>query len=778
MMTSSQRWLRAASAVITAVAMDVAGAAPPPLESRIDAAGHTAVLSNGLVALEISWQDGLRLVHLKNLATGVDWIPQPPTFDYGPGKEGMLPGLVWRRDDLWPDLAPPSREFVLRYTPESDVASLRAAAAKADRPAAVTLTGQAPVALDAARSHAVVEGDVARLDLALAVEGHPLVIGLHAEMRAGVPAVRRWTSVTNTGDSPCLVHRLSSAAVSLRPGPGDLELSWIEVCTHPSSGPRSPTRWRQASRHTESLGPAVRRTIRSDATAAWPHDGSSGAMAWLALRDPALDEGLVAGWEWSGSFAAEVGDFEEGAGVFGLRLGFGDEGGYARTLAPAATFTTPRVFVGFFTGDVEEAARATRRVAERLYGLPWPEGRPPMFVGYDTWSNWQDLSAGPTNHLKPERLDAEIERCRALGVELFILDYDWFKLLGDFASDPDRFPDGVEAVARKVKAAGMKFGLWMGFGQAHADAALVREHPEFFAVRNGRPVTGGWGMRSMCFASEPCREYVLEKLCGVVDRFGVDWLKTDFDLITTSDSPAHAPQATDSRIESVEGYYWILERLHERRPKLHLDNWTPPMGGADFGNFARHHSMLLCDDYHATAVRSAAHGMTHLFPPTRTHGYIRGFSRADERSPVTSRSAAFGGGMYLISDILQWDDSTIAATKREIDLFKRDRGLFLDGEIHNLFPGKQPDRYGWEGRFVWSQAQGRGMAQVFRNHDPRDCVRVRLRGLPVDGRYAVECFDAGTTTQAAGRALVEDGIDVSLATPFTAEVLHVRRLAP
>jgi hypothetical protein len=170
------------------------------------------VIGNGVVEMTISWQQGLRLVHLKNLATGVDWIPQPPVYEWGPGAEGMLPGLVWRRDDIWPDLAPPSREFVL------------------------------------------------------------------------------------------------------------------------------------------------------------------------------------------------------------------------------------------------------------------------------------------------------------LGVELFILDYDWFKLLVDFASAPDRFPDGVEAVSRKVKAAGMKFGLGMGFGQAHADSSLA----------------------------EPCREYVLEKLCGVVDRFGVDWLKTDFDLITTSDAPAPA----------------------------------------------------------------------------------------------------------------------------------------------------------------------------------------------------------------------------------------------
>ena len=66
------------------------------------------------------------------------------------------------------------------------------------------------------------------------------------------------------------------------------------------------------------------------------------------------------------------------------------------------------------------------------------------------------------------------------------------------------------------------------------------------------------------------------------------------------------------------------------------------------------------------------------------------------------------------------------------------------------------------------------MAQVFRNHDPREKVRVRLRGLPPNGRYAVEFIEAGTTLRADGRSLVEEGVDVTLAKPFTTEVLHVR----
>jgi hypothetical protein len=66
------------------------------------------------------------------------------------------------------------------------------------------------------------------------------------------------------------------------------------------------------------------------------------------------------------------------------------------------------------------------------------------------------------------------------------------------------------------------------------------------------------------------------------------------------------------------------------------------------------------------------------------------------------------------------------------------------------------------------------MAQVFRNHDSRDQVRVRLRGLPPEGRYVVEFVEAGTTLRADGRALVEEGEEVPLAKPFTTEVLHVR----
>lgn len=738
------------------------------MEAKISFDSKKAIISNDLLAMKIDCDSHIRLNSLLNKTTGNEWIPAPPDYEWG--TDDHHAALVGGRNELWPDLAPPSSEFLLVYTPMDEnnslVPSEQTTSSDACRGDRIQLTGASSSSIVSERCAASAENGVAYLAITMAFAEHPLEVTVHTEVYDGLPIVRRWTTVTNTGNQPLLLHRLTSLLFSLRPGYSDLDLYWIEVFKH------EQLLWRQTAVHQERITAAVRRTLLSGPYSR-PHDGSNGSMAWAALRDPVLDEGIFIGWEWSGVFDTEIGDFREGAGVFGIRAGVSDCDNYARKLEPGESFTTPKAFVGFFNGVVEEAARATRYVAEKLFTLPWPEERAPMFIGFDTWNNWQDFDGKITNHLRPERLDREIEISKKLGVELFILDYDWFPRLGDFWSDPERFPDGVESVSSKVKAAGMKFGLWMGFGQVHAESQVAREHSEWLVTENNSAVNGGWGMRSLCLGYTPCRDWVLQQVCRVVEDFGVDWLKHDFDLIPISDAHHHAPNATDSRIETVLGYYYIMERLHDKFPHLYLDNWTPATGGADFGNFQRHHSTLIADWYGGVDIRGALNGITHLIPNTRTHAYLRMFSKADERNPYYYRSGSFGNGMYLLNDILQWDDETIMVAQKEIANIKADRELFLDGKTYTLIP-KQPDRYGWEARFVYSDSLGRGMAQVFRNHDPAEEYMIILRGLDPGALYDVE-YVSSVCCKANGRELMTSGILLRLSTPFSSEIIRVKQ---
>ncbi len=738
------------------------------MHATIDLQTGKASIGNDWVELEMEFEQTLRLIHFRNQKTITDWISCPSEGDWGTDDHDEA--LICGWEGLWPDLAPPSSEFLLRYSKSDSAVSLDPTEYKDgnEKNRSITLTGASACTIVPEKSRAWMENDAARLDLTVALADHHLEVAVHTEIRDNTDMVRRWTTIHNTGEKPILLHQLLSLMVSVRPGYSDLDLYWVEVFHH------DQRLWRQATVHQERITATVRRKLLYGPYSRL-HDGSHGCMGWLALRDPVLDEGIFAGWEWSGLFDAEVGDFREGAGTFGLRAGFSDEGNYARKIGAGESFTTPRGFLGFFQGDVAAAARATQALAEKVFTLPWPQKKAPMFVGYDTWNNWQEWQGRMDRHLNPDRLDREIEITAGLGVELYILDYDWFPRLGDYVSDPQRLPDGVEAVSAKVKAAGMKFGLWMGFGQAHQDSQVVRDHPEWLVTKNGKAVTGGWGLRSLCLGYPPCRDWVLEQVSRVVKTFGVEWLKHDFDLIPISDAHHHCPAATDSRIETVLGYYYIMEKLHERFPHLYLDNWTPATGGADFGNFQRHHSTLMADWYSAVTVRSALNGISHLISPTRTHGYLRMFSKADEKNPYYYRSGFFGNGLYFLNDILQWDEETIRVTRREIVLLKEDRELFHTGEIYTLI-AKQPDHFGWEARFVYSSEAGRGMAQVFRNHNPADQWPVIFQGLQNTAAYLVSLVDAERTQRISGEELMTRGITVHLEKPFTCEIIRVEKV--
>ncbi len=735
------------------------------LEASIDFDQGTAKISNGLIQMEFDFNGKLRLTSFVNLETQTQWIPQPPDFHWG--SDEHREALICGPDELWPDLAPPSNEFLLecssatvdgKLDPTEHVYSEL-------RRNGLEITGASPCKIVPEKSEAFCENGKIRLDITMAIAGEPLQITVHTEMQEGVPIVRRWTTVTNVGKHPLLIYKLLSLLLSVRPSYADLDLYWVEVFKH------DQRLWRQCTVHQERITAAVRRKLLFGPYSRY-HDGSNGSMGWAALRDPAINEGLFLGWEWSGDFDAEIGDFREGAGVFGIRLGFSDSGNYWRKLHPGESFSSPKAFAGFFKGEIEDAARTTRKTAEKVFGLPWPEGRPPMFVGHCTWNNWQDWKGDYRNHLRPERLDDEIRIASDLGVELFILDYDWFPRLGDWWSDPERFPEGVESISEKVKSAGMKFGLWMGFGQVHEDSKVAKEHPEWLVTKNSCALPGGWNMHALCLGYPPCRDWVLEQVSNAVERFKVDWLKHDFDLIPISDAHHHAPNASDSRIETVEGYYYILEKLRERFPNLYLDNWTPATGGADFGNFQRHHSMLLSDWYSAISVRSALNGITHLFPNFRTHTYLRMFSPDEERSPYHYRSGAFGNGVYLLNDLLLMDEKALDVARREIQLYKEDRVLFETGELYTLI-SRQPDHYGWEARFVYCSQKKRGMAQVFRNHDREKDKKIFLRGLDPDLEYNLVYVDAGLEFCRFGSELMEKGILVRLSKPFSSEIIRV-----
>lgn len=391
--------------------------------------------------------------------------------------------------------------------------------------------------------------------------------------------------------------------------------------------------------------------------------------AWFALRSARWNAGIFAGWEWSGPglLAAAA----EADGTAQLGIGFAP-GTFAHVLAGGETFTSPKAFLGVFSGTFDAAGAATRTFVARRIAPPLPAPDFP-WAGFDTWG----YSLGIDEPL----VETLIDRAAALGVETFTLDAGWYGRLGDWSADPQRFPGGLAALAARAHALGMRFGLWIALGAADPASQVVQDHPDWVARVGGQPVTTDMGGVALCLADPDVRAWILAQVDRLVAEGSLDWLVHDFTVITACDDPGHSHQAGDGAWASTAGYYAVLDAIRQRHPKLVLENcWD---GGSlfDFGMVARHDTSATSDRNDAYGNQRAVFGGTYLVPPRYLDKYV-----GDDGTPDAYRflSALPGGPLLLMGALTNWSPATESAAEAALALFKQNRVASRDGAVYHL----------------------------------------------------------------------------------------------
>ncbi|MBA2382894.1 MAG: alpha-galactosidase, partial [Chloroflexi bacterium] len=191
--------------------------------------------------------------------------------------------------------------------------------------------------------------------------------------------------------------------------------------------------------------------------------GSSSAAhnPFLCLRrtttTEAIGEAIGVALLYSGNFLAEI--EVEPFGTARLRIGINPET-FAWELAPGAEFQTPEAVVVRTTDGLGAMSDALHRLfRERLARGAWRDRPRPILV-----NNWE----GTYFDFDEAKLLGIAAAARDLGIELFVLDDGWFgerdddtTSLGDWFVDRRKLPGGIDGLARRIEALGIKFGLWI-----------------------------------------------------------------------------------------------------------------------------------------------------------------------------------------------------------------------------------------------------------------------------------------------------------------------------
>lgn len=269
-----------------------------------------------------------------------------------------------------------------------------------------------------------------------------------------------------------------------------------------------------------------------------------------------------------------------------------------RRVTPGHPFETIWLETVRVEGDLDRLAAVYRDF--QLRGVsPRSESRRP-WIFYNTWAcqerdYWWGGSRKYLNTMNEERILADIDRAAEMGIEVFVIDTGWYEKTGDWRVSGARFPHGLGSIVERLKAHGMKLGLWFSPTEAAESSEIATRRPESVMTFRGEkaPLHSVWETepsRCHCLVSGYW-ESVADELIRCSRELGVVYFKWDAISQYGCDSPLHfhgdasvppEERADVYAFEQVRYMTRIVERLAEACPGAIVD-FDVTEGGRSFG---------------------------------------------------------------------------------------------------------------------------------------------------------------------------------------------------
>nr|WP_090639673.1 alpha-galactosidase [Paenibacillus sp. UNC496MF] len=592
------------------------------------------------------------------------------------------------------------------------------------------------------------------LTIRLADRHYALRVDVHYKAYPEHDIVERFVRVHNGEAQPVRVEQVMAAVWSVQ-GLPDYRM------THVSG------RWAGEYQLRTTVLTEGKKVLESRRGFTGPH-----ANPWFAIDDGRADEthGRVwfgaLGWSGNWKIVAEKSTF----GHLRIVGGINDFDG-AFLLAPDASYTSP-TFAGGFTAGGFGAMSRQLHAYERAHVLP---ARGPRKVLYNSWEA-TEFDVRADEQIKLAR------RAAALGVERFVVDDGWFGArnndragLGDWQVNPEKFPNGLQALIDEVKGLGMEFGLWVEPESVNPDSDLFRAHPEWiyrFPTREGTQLRN---QHLLNLGLPEVKAFVLDFMTELLGKHDIAFIKWDMNRTVTEPGSSEAGLPVWQR--HVEHVYEIWAELRRRFPRVEFE--TCAGGGAriDLGMLRFADQAWISDNTDARDRLAIQEGFAYAYSPSVMMCWVtESPSGFNGRSlPLSYRfHSAMMGGLGIGANIGKWSDEEMAEARGFVALYKEIRGTVLNGALYRLEPLGRSNVAAYQ--YV---SEDGGEAVVFSflqsQHFGTAERRLRLQGLDAETSYEVS-RDGGEPVSRRGATLMGAGVPLTLRGDYGSTLLRLKRL--
>lgn len=410
-------------------------------------------------------------------------------------------------------------------------------------------------------------------------------------------------------------------------------------------------------------------------------------------------------------------------------------------LEPGGVFQAPEVVMAYSDKGLNDFSQSLHTFYQNhlIRGKHQFKERPVLI------NNWE----GTYFDFSEEKILTMADKAVELGVELFVLDDGWFgrrdddkTSLGDWTVYEEKLPNGLKSLAEKIRAKGLKFGLWFEPEMVSEESKLFRDHPDWVLKASGRDASTGRDQYILDYTRKEVRDNIVSQMKAVLDDVPIDYIKWDFNRnmteIGSQDSSVRDGEVTH---RYMLGLYEVLEELTASYPDILWESCSGGGGRYDPGMLHYMPQTWTSDNTDAVARLDIQTGTSLVLPISSMGAHVSAVPNHQVNRTTSLKmrgDVASAGNLGYELDPTRLTDEEKHIVTEQISFYKENRRLIQYGKFYRLkSPFDQTNETSW--MFV-DEAKDEALFFYYLILDKTNTMRprVKLNGLDPDRKYKID----------------------------------------
>ncbi len=434
---------------------------------------------------------------------------------------------------------------------------------------------------------------------------------------------------------------------------------------------------------------------------------------------------------YSGNFMQEVsvdylGDTRVVAGI--------DDTGFSWTLGVGESFVSPEVVMTYSDQGLGGMSRNFHdHIRQSIIERKFAYSHRPIVI-----NSWEASYFS----VSEEKVLALAENAKDCGVDTVVLDDGWFrpndsKGLGDWRTENDRFPSGIQGLANKVHALGMRFGIWLEPEMVNADSDLYHAHPDWILSTSKVPLISR-KQYVLDLTRNEVVETVANRIIEELQGAEIDYIKWDFNRYMTEAGSFVTAQGEVYHRQML-GAYKLLTVLKEHFTDVLFETCAGGGGRFDLGMLFYSPQIWTSDNTDPYARIYIQNGCSYAYPVSAISCHFTEGNCTSGRESTYEfryRVASFGSYGYEL-DLSKYTAEDRAIFKGYSEEYLRDECLNLEGDLYRLLSPETTDYCAYikvskdkkKAQFTFLELYASGLVES---------MALRLKGLDPEKAYRNE----------------------------------------